>query len=154
MLADDSEVHSVAGSREPSREVELHVGGRLRPGDIRSEDFESDFRLAQSSAEVDRRPAGWDRLGIVREVLIVGAAQVAERIHQHDAVKTRPVLGRTLDFGLVLLIDFRADQRSGFFQLLNTFFERGGGLGRRCAGRSRSAARRHLRANWSRRWPL
>ncbi len=70
----------------------------------------------------------WDQpggtaLSVAGEVQIVGAADVAERIHQDDAVKPRPILGSTLDFGLVLFIDFRADQGSGFFQLLHAFFK-------------------------------
>ena len=65
------------------------------------------------------------RLRIAGEVQIVGAADIAEGVHQHDAVKPGAILGSGLDFGLILFIDFRADQRSGFFQLLYAFFERG-----------------------------
>ncbi len=95
------------------------------PATVGPEDFESDFRLAQGGAESGRGRARRNRLGIAGEVEIVGAANIAEGVHQHDAVKPGAILGGALDFGLILLIDFRADQRSGFFQLLNAFFERG-----------------------------
>ena len=62
-------------------------------------------------------------MGIVREVQIVGAAEVAEGVHQDDAMKACTVLGSGLDFGLILLIDLRTEQRSVFFELLNAFFE-------------------------------
>ena len=44
----DAKVDAVAGSGEASGEVELNVGGSSGPGDSGAEDFESNFRLAQS----------------------------------------------------------------------------------------------------------
>ena len=97
----------------------------LRAGDIRAEDFEADFRLAQRRSESGLRRAPGDRLGVAREVQIVGAANVAEGVHQDDAVEASAILGSSLDFGLILFVDLRADQRGGFFQLLNSFFQCG-----------------------------
>ena len=61
-------------------------------------------------------------------------------------MKPRPILGSTLDFGLVLFIDFRADQRSGLLQFLHAFFKWSRALGSRGGGHARGAACRHLRA--------
>ena len=125
LQAGDPEVYTVARGGEASGEIELNVGGCLGSGEVRAEDFESDLRLPQRSSEAGLSPARSDRLGIGGEVQAVGATDIAEGVHQDDTVKPCAILGSALDFGLVLFIDFRADQGSRLFQLLNPFFERG-----------------------------
>ena len=137
--AGDSKVHAVAGSGESSGEVKLDVGRGVRSGEVGAEDFESDFRLAQRGSQRRLRRAWRNRHGIAGEVEIVGAANVAEGIHQNNAMKARAVFRSAFNFGLILFVDFGADERGGFFQLLYTFFERGWSRGR--SGCARSCSR-------------
>ena len=58
-------------------------------------------------------------LGVVGQIQIIGAADVTEGIHQHNSREPGAVLGGGFHLGLVLLVNLRAQQLGGFFELLN-----------------------------------
>jgi hypothetical protein len=105
----------------------LDIRRTLSSGQGGTENFDSNLGLPQSGAETCLGSAWGGRHGEVREVQIVGSSDIAEGVHQHDSGKTRAVLGGGFDFGLVLFVDFRAQQGSGLFEFLDSFLQWGCG---------------------------
>ena len=105
LQADNSKIHTIAGSGEASGKIKLHIRRGLRSRYGRSEHFQPDFRLAQGCSDVGFRPPGPNRFGIAREVQIVGIPNIAERVHEYDPVQSGAIFRGRLNFGLILLVD-------------------------------------------------
>ena len=128
LQAHDSEVHAVAGCGNPPAKSSCTSAEVLAPATVGPK---ISSPISTGAASLLRWPcgaAGRNRLRVVGEIKIVGAANVAECVHQNDAVKPGAILRCGFDFGLILFVDFRADQRSGFFELLHALFEWGSAL--------------------------
>ena len=110
---------SVRSRRKSSGEIELHIGGSLCASQRGAKDFQADFSLPQSGPKAGLRGAGSGRLRVVRKVKVIGSAHIPKCIHQNDSGEPRAVLGGGFHFGLILLVNFRAQQLRGFFEFLN-----------------------------------
>src|SRR5258708_5008874 len=119
LQTNDAEVNGVAGRRKSSGKVELDVGGSFCAGQVGSEDFKSNFRLSHGGPKTRLGRARRNGLGKVGEVQTVGGSNVAKGVQEHDAGKPGAVFGGRFYFGLILLINPRAQQRCRLFELLN-----------------------------------
>ena len=121
----NSEIDSVGGGRKSSREIKLDIGGTFSTGQSRAKDFQPDFRLPQGSAKTARWTAAKVGLCEIGKIQVVGSTVIAEGIHQHDARKSRMILGGGFDLGLILFVNLRSEKLSRFFQLLNSTVQSG-----------------------------
>src|SRR5882762_8077596 len=102
----NSEIDSVRSGWKSSGEIKLDIGGSFSTCQRRTKDFQPDFRLPQCCAKTARRATGWDGLGEIGKIQVVGSTVIPEGIHQYDARKSRVILGGGFNFSLILFVNF------------------------------------------------
>jgi hypothetical protein len=117
----------IESTGNPPAKSKLHNGGSFAPASVGPK-ISMPISLCRSVAPklVWEVPYGVGCC-VVREIEVVGTSHIAESVHQHNARKPGAILARGFDFGLVLLVDLRAQQLRGFFQLLHAASKVGGG---------------------------
>src|ERR1700704_3108915 len=102
----NSKIDSVGSGWKSSGEIKLDISGTLSASQSWTKDFEPYLRLPQCCAKTARRASGWDGLREIGKIQVVGCTVIPESIHQHDARKSRMILGCGLDLSLVLFVNF------------------------------------------------